>query len=439
MFYCIILAVSSAFLGALWRLGFERRVIATFAIALMLLLSCLLNSAAWINFSSDYALHQEYTAYIAEHDRLPPLSLNDGARHPPTYYIAGAAMLKLGHWAGDRADPFDYPLIVSLALMCVFWVFGALTLRRLLPSGGTAYFCAILLFAFWPAGLYKANVLNCDVLTYPALAAFMYSMVGWLQTRKAAWLEGACYAVAMHLLAKNSGLVPLVFLVACFGINHLLFKNGLKETFRPRMLIAILFLVWSCASTMLRDRLDNVTPEHAVRHLDFATFFDRLLYFSPYQFIAETMYAPYGEFSLPHFLHYFLRSLLVGGSIRWTPHVILVVYGIVWLGMMLYVVYGIWRIRKQIKIGNGIWLFLTLLCGALIAMMMSRFVGYSKPTLFADARYVYPIIIPIIACYCGIIAQHQRQGNRLAAQIGSGGTYGFALLSFTLFFLQNLG
>jgi hypothetical protein len=431
LYYALSLPIVLATYFALRRLAFDRVSLCIIGAAMALCLSHFFHSQ-WTGFSHDAAMHSEYVRYIAEHLALPPVDLNPATRHAPAFYIMAAAFYKLGQWA-QAAEPLEYARYAAMVLYFTFMVFAALTLRRMFPAKSEIYHLCLAMLLFWPVGITKVGVLNCDVLLYAGEMAVIFFLLCWIQERKTLWLTGAFYGVAVALLAKNSAILLLGLALAF--LCHALWRH--RRLVTPQLLLAIGVALLCAYVTMTRNRMVGYTLSTIPYSFNFHDILYMYFYFNPYSFLVDTAINPHDGEPITNFWHYYLRSLLLGDYITWKALALLFAFGAVWLLVIAYIVYGLWKVKIFPENEKQALRFLLFVPAMLTGMLLYMFYVTPHPSQIADGRYVYPIVCIVMIFYGKAMQWHRAAGRGRLYLAGRGLGLGFVMLTLLLFAAQD--
>jgi hypothetical protein len=376
-------------------------------------------------------MHAGYVEYIGKNSALPDTNYNNATRHPPLFYIGCALFYKIGVWLGGE-EPLEYARYFSMILYLGFIVFGALTIRLLFAYASHEYYIALALLAFWPVGVTKIGVMQCDLLVYISTMAVIYFLLEWLKNHRADMLSAAFVASGFAVLAKNSGTLMMVICMAFLGFA--IYKR--RKVFSWKLLLSIAFTLLCTYSTLNRptgyDFQYSIT--HQEHELNYAFMF---LYFNPYEFINSTMINPHNGEPVTAFWPYFLRSVLLGDYIYWKSLAIVWVFGIVWLSMIVYILHGLWK-QKRFPAGNAQQLrFILFMAALLVSVVLAAYSFVIQPTQIADARYIYPIVCIIAVFYAKVMEWHRLAGRDISYKIGNGMALSFVFLTVCLFLAQD--
>ncbi len=434
LYYTLWLPILLAVLFTAHKLKFERRTLLLIVSGLVLYYFNFYQSS-WLNFATDVGHHAEYIQFIAASGGLPDIyNLTTGAGyHPPTYYLFGAGLYKAAQ-AVDPGDPLLTVRHLSMALYMVFIVFSTLLLRRVLPQRGVPYYAALALVVFWPVGVVIGARINGDLLLYAGQAGVMYFLLVWMLDKTPAALANAFLCAGIALLGKNSGALFLGASLAFLLVGAL---QHWRAIITPRMVGSVAFALGCYYLTRLRYDPRSLMVSQGTP-INFDQFVHIFLMFDPYLFLDETIINQHQGESQIRFWHWFLRSMVLGDFIDWRPLAVVFAIGTVWLAMLAYLLVGVrewFRALPREKITYAFLMgFAALMVGAMIAM---RFIRPDYPNV-SDARYVYPLVVLVAACFGLTMRWHEQRKHEILFRAGNGLALGFALLTFALYFAHHL-
>jgi hypothetical protein len=173
--------------------------------------------------------HLPYIAYIRQHWRQPPTTLNWETWQPPLFYWMSAGLWALvAPWSARPEDVFArpqsalLPLVTSAFGLAAAWV-AVRVVRRLVPDDPLAELVTLAVVLFWPMHLMLAPWLRPDliVILLASLVVARLSAEPDLGAVPAGVAAGLGVLAGLALLAKYTGTAVLVTLGACLGAGVL--------------------------------------------------------------------------------------------------------------------------------------------------------------------------------------------------------------------------
>jgi len=416
------------FLYAKWQ-RFDARTIALLFVAVSLYYFHFYHTR-WDQFTIDAQSHAGYVSYIAQHDALPTQAVNSATRHPPAFYIVAAGLYKLAQYT--HSDPLQTARHVSMMCFIVFILMGISMLRLLLPQQTSGYYAGVLLLLFWPIGVTMGARLMCDILLYATEAFTLYALAGWCQKNDPLNLSKAFIGSGLCVLAKSTGLLMLLLTVGALAIMLYEYRRKWRELLNPPLLLSISFMLVCCLLTFGREQhwttwliISGTLAPVRLFWLDtFGSFNVFLFAFDTNSGLSSGM-----------FWNMLLHSLMLGnGDIMWKAVYIPILLNVLWLVILIYLVEGLIRFGGVLIKDRScilLWVFCLIMIGAMVFMR----IRLGNPQ-YADARYIYPVVIAVALFFGRIIDLNQQAGRLRLYRLGMAVAFSFLLLSPTLFFIQ---
>ena len=155
--------------------------------------------------------HYDYIEYVSDNLSLPSPIAGWQYKHPPLYYIVGAALTRLCRLL-DVSAISDCLQALSLVCYCGFLLAGISILRRTLNSPAILHLCTLLL-VFWPSGIVHSARVGNDCLFYFLYALALRSLVIWWREDDLGHLKSAGVWAGAAILTKSNALAVIaVFL-----------------------------------------------------------------------------------------------------------------------------------------------------------------------------------------------------------------------------------
>src|SRR5690606_8783019 len=156
--------------------------------------------------------HYDYIEYVATQKSFPLPSEGWVFYHPPTYYLAGAAVWQL---AKITEVPIHQTLqLLSVFFWLVFLVSSLATLNIFLKNRPGARFIASLAIALWPAGILHSPAIGNDSALYACIGMAVWFMCKWWYGGRRRDLLYMALFCSLAVLVKSNGIV----VVAAAGI-----------------------------------------------------------------------------------------------------------------------------------------------------------------------------------------------------------------------------
>lgn len=253
--------LSGLLLGLMWWLGarlfrdaaLRRIFLAAFAIRILYGFSI-----PWDMNSPDIAGHIEYIRLLARNGIVPAPGACWQCYQPPTYYWLMALIYRLG----GSADGTAIELLRAFAL---FLSAGTLALGMAVVSEALATFrerqLGVALYAFFPAGIYFAPVINNDVLVNLSGMFALYAVLRWRNGGTGRFLVLALAGATISVFFKSNGLLYLGAVL--LGI---LLRDGVRErgiVVRVRPLLAWCGALSIALAATLANSLRSMGAESA--------------------------------------------------------------------------------------------------------------------------------------------------------------------------------
>jgi hypothetical protein len=218
MTYLILIASTAAIeLCVLRRLRFGWFIVAIVLAGTLVDVSYLAHTSIFER-NYDAASHVLYIDEIAEHLRLPPVSVFCTAcGHPPLYYALAALWSKVllaGGWI-PREIGLQW---LSLLLFSVFVVFSLLLLRSTIERPATLRLAAALV-VFWPSSIINSVRVHNDALASTLMIASMYFIARWDWQGRRRDFCLALTASALAMLTKATGYAMAATLLLVAGLR----------------------------------------------------------------------------------------------------------------------------------------------------------------------------------------------------------------------------
>ena len=373
----------------------------------------------------DAASHVLYIEEIAQHLRLPPVSIFCTAcGHPPLYFALAALWSRVVSVGGVMPHELGLQWF-SLFLSSGFVVFALLLLRSTIDREATFRLAAALV-VFWPSSVLNSVRVHNDALASPLMLAAMYFTLQWDRDDRLGDFYLAVVTVALALLTKATGYAVAAMLVA---IAALRLRSPERQWARPKrvrakQLIATILVLASAA--LLAVSLRETMSPH--------TLCQRVL--------GRACDVPRDYFVSNHvtsYLYFDLRDFLGSTSSRNFPpkqdHF--------WNGLAKSSLFGVMPLGKDFNgafykhlavLMSLLLLTMTALCAVVLAI--TRSVNWQKyralfiastsmlalliafralvPTPFhEDFRHVFPLLVPFCLLYAKAVERLRRWSSPL--------------------------
>ncbi len=151
--------------------------------------------------------HYQYIEYVATKKSLPKATDGWVYYHPPTYYLAGAAVWKLADWAG--LPKHESLQLFSIFLWLVFLVSAIATVNMVTRHQPWARRVASLAIAFWPAGILHSPAIGNDAALYAVVGLATWMSCRWWRSGKRSHLMWLAMLCGLAVMIKTNGIVLL--------------------------------------------------------------------------------------------------------------------------------------------------------------------------------------------------------------------------------------
>lgn len=414
-----------------YKAGFDKVTLLLLA-AVLALIQFHIRSSGWADFTVDSLSHMTYVQFLLDNHRLPTPAdgIGAAARHPPLYYILSAALIGSAR-AMELPEPEQLARYLSFFIYAAFLIIGMHILRLLLQQSAS-YYCALLLFLFWPIGITMAGRISCDVMLFTGQAGALYGLIRWIKARDANNLSLAFCWAALAVLGKNSGVVMIWLVTAALAFTLWEQRKNIRSVLRPTLIAAFTF-AWACNS-------------HTAHHGWIMTHLTEELYawefvwnhvnnFNLFLFLYDTQLGLAQE----SFWNMWLHTLLLGSSsLNWPYPDLVLTQKVVWMVMLTYGVAALLRSWKKLEMPERLTLLLLvgftgfMICAALYLLLRTTNMNY------ADARYAYPVVI-LFALVHGLAMKYQQQaGNISIYRVGILLSVAFSFITIALLLTQHL-
>lgn len=372
----------------------------------------------------DAPSHVLYIDAIAEHLRLPPVSVFCTAcGHPPFYYALAALWSKTvlaGGWL-----PRDMGLQwLSLLLFFGFVVFSLLLLRSTIERPVTMWLAAALV-VFWPSSIINSVRVHNDALASPLMIAAMYFIAQWDREGQERDFHLALVASALALLTKATGYAMAATLLAVAALR---LRATKRKRERAKQLVAATLVLFAAA--LLPIVLRKSMPPH--------TLCQRVLG------RACDVPSDYFVSNKPiNYLYFDVRSFLSPTSVSANPPQ----QDYFWNGLAKSSLFGVLPLGKDFAgelhrrlavFISSLLLAMVALCGIVLpsvravrwqryravvaaaASLLVLLVGlrFIVPTPFhEDFRHIFPVLVPLCLLYAKVV-ERLRRWSAVAHKVG---------------------
>lgn len=394
-------------------------------------------------YSMDLPGHILYYSFIAQKWAIPKPFWGWSYYHAPLYYTLQACMV----WLADMLRSFDVlncTRVFSLACFMGFVIYFALMLHKLIRVPA-AYYVALTLLVFYPAGIIFSSRLDSNLLFYACYAACIYHTLCWLDYNRKRDLGLALMMFGYAIASRTNALILIPILVLAFAYHALLWERakGLMnyKFVRLGVIVAILGLTVSVGRTEFYRLTESRNDPFLVGN---AGWLSRTLLLEPWSFYKLfipnlSMYFSYPYWSVfsdatgrQYFMNSMLKSSMFGEFI-WGGFWIAVLMNKLLIALIAYIFEGYLLHRKTLRRNRNWWICLVTLGVPIAALMANRIAhpfGCSE-----DFRYIYPAI----ASFCGLFGlvteQHIKQWRPFRVALGVFLCASFALCSAVFYML----
>ena len=442
MTYWILIACTASLeLYVLRRLRFD------WLIVVMVLAGTLVN-VDYLSYTSifersyDGPSHVFYIDTIAEHLRLPPVSvLCTACGHPPLYYALAALWSKVvlaGGWI-----PRDLGLQwLSLLLFFGFVVFSLLILRSTIERPATMRL-AVALVVFWPSSILNSVRVHNDALASTLMVASMYFIAQWDRWGRTRDFYAAVAASALALLTKSTGYTMAATLlgVAAWRLRSTrLSLESIKQLAAATLvlfsaaLLAVAFRGPLHASALCSKVLGNacdIPPEWFVGNKPI-----NYLYFDLRGFVNSTssFVYPAGD---DYFLNGLAKSSLFGiislgkdfeGEFHRRLAVLISLVFLAMVAVCVVVLVFVRLVRWQ--------RYRALVAAAASMLVLLTAFRFMVPTTHhEDFRHIFPVLVPFCLLYAKVV---ERIGHRSDVAYKAGIALGLLMVASSVAFFVRL-
>ena len=311
-------------------------------------------------------------------------------RHPPLYYLSGAALLSAFPSQPVEADLYALRLM-SVALNLLLLVLAAAMVGNLLPGRKDILYGVLLFVVFLPAYSDVATAVNNDALTNLLFTGLVYLLIVQI-IRGPSWLLGlatVCVFI-LGLATKRTtvvGLFPILAVVIIFVRQR--WGNKLRTPLIALVLLGLLAAVvalgwWASQSLGLLSRIDS----YLLRG-QFTSFLNSLLDWERswpvYQRTVSQLFRGFwGHFGW--------------GTEAFTDplyHILLIVTVVALVGVMKTLVRGSKTLGLDNRQKQALWILVfTLVLVWLAALLRVHPIQTDGSTYLPTARYTYVAIVP---------------------------------------------
>jgi hypothetical protein len=389
----------------------------------------------------DPASHILYIDEIAEHLRLPPVTIFCTAcGHPPLYYALAALWSKVvlaGGWM-----PRELGLQWLSLLLCFgFVVFALLLLRSTVERPATLRLAAALV-VFWPSGILNSVRVHNDALASPLMLAAIYFSVQWDRQERRRDFYLAVGACALALLTKATGYAVAVTLLAVAALR--IRSRFDRETLRQSLIATLVLLGTAVLATAPREsmaphtlcqkvlgRACDVPRESFVGNQP-----KNYLYFDPRDFLATTSSLAYPP-RQDYFWNGLAKSSLfgvmpLGKDFDGAPYRQLAVFISVLLLAMVAVCLVVLPFMRPVN-----WSRYRVLVGAGTSMLLLLVAFRMRvPTPFhEDFRHIFPVLVPFCLLFAKVV---ERLGRWSATAYRAGMAIGLLMIAASVAFFVRI-
>jgi hypothetical protein len=363
----------------------------------------------------DTASHVLYIDEIAEHLRLPPVSIFCTAcGHPPLYYALAALWSKVALAGGFLPRELGLQWL-SLLLSSGFVVFALLLLRSTIEQPATLRLAAALV-VFWPSSIINSVRVHNDALASALIVAAMYFIVRWDREGRGRDFYLAVVVSALALLTKATGYAIAATLVVVAGwrlrsqwFDRERAKQWLAATL---VLVSTALLAVSFRETMhphtlcqrVLGRACDVPSDYFVGNQP-----SNYLYFDLPDYLGSTSSLAYPP-RQDYFWNGLLKSSLfgvmpLGRDFEGAPYQQLAVIISILLLAMIAVCGAVLALTRSV--GGQPYRALAVAAAGMMLMLLAF--RMKVPTPFhEDFRHVFPVLVPLCLFYAKAVERLRR-------------------------------
>ncbi len=442
MTYWIVIACTAVVeLYVLRRLRFDGFIVVTVLMGTLVNVDYLAYTSIYER-SYDGPSHVLYINEIAEHHRLPPVSVFCTAcGHPPLYYALAALWSKVvlaGGWI-PRAMGLQW---FSLLLFFGFVVFSLLLLRSTIERPATLRLAAALV-VFWPSSILNSVRVHNDALASVLMIASMYFLAQWDRQGRHRDFNLAVVACTLALLTKSTGYTMAVTLLAVAALRLCSTRFNLESVKQcaaatlvlcSTALLAMSFRESSAPRTLCQKVLGNACDLPGEFYGSNKPI--NYVYFDLRDFVSETR-SPANPQRPDYFLNGLAKSSLFGGirlgkDFESESYKRLAVFiRLLWLAMVGVCVVALPFIRS-IR-----WRKYRALVGACASMLvlLAAFRFIVPNPFHEDFRHIFPALVPCCLVYAKVV---ERLGRRSDMLYKAGVALGLLMIASSIAFFVRV-
>lgn len=170
--------------------------------------------------------HYNYIEYVATKKSFPLPSEGWVFYHPPTYYLAGAAVW---HLAKIIEVPIPQALqLLSIFFWLVFLVSSLATVNIFLKRKPVVRLLASFAIACWPAGILHSPAIGNDSALYACIGMAVWFMCRWWYGSRRRDLLYMALFCSLSVLVKSNGIVVVAAAGILLLLRFLLRRKGKK-------------------------------------------------------------------------------------------------------------------------------------------------------------------------------------------------------------------
>jgi hypothetical protein len=373
-------------------------------------------------YTNDIEGHTAYAAYL-QGNILDAFSYKGSEEHhPPTYYgIAALWLLLAQDWLQFG---FHGALrILSLLMYVPYCVFAIRTVRLFNTKNNLAYLGYVLIL-FWPLSILMATRITNDVLVYTLWSAFFYYCLRWVNQSRHMDMVISIMLAALCLMVKTTGIALFGILGLCILYRLFTRQTLWRELVSPWMFVSYALVLGSVFVNLSKTMVGYLNAGRVRIYLGnngkFASTIDSLLTFDVFAYIAD----PYiGYFNLdrqPDGFTYFAKSLLYGEFV-WRYNDLASAVNASFILFLVVIIAGlVWGLRTRRLSWARMYPLMLML--VIPYVMIVGFVIRQRLPQCMDARFIYPIVIPLIILFTQVLDALQAAGHiklyRLSVIIG---------------------
>jgi hypothetical protein len=398
--------------------------------------------------------------YYAENYFIPPEHDKTAEAHQaPLYYMIAGLIYKLSFLITkpDVTSTWQVQQAFSFLCFATFLLYGILILQRTIRS---QFLCllGISLMMYWPSNIMHCGRISNNIIIYMAFTGCAYHMMAWFSEHKLKELNRAFIWMGIAFATQTSAIIliasfaSLILYHCCNGHKpsqwlNILFARAsqplpYRTQLRPLLWGMVVMMLGIAASygrnfyNYLENNSVSIIFGTSALPAQFVPWFfftlNLPLYIAnPYIVGGENEYIINSQF-----WSFYLRSMSFG-QMTWNGRWQAIAMNVLMLCQWAYLVFSMtyFTLYKKRSLGwagyYGIFLFFCVGAQAAAKALIPEFSYF-----WADARYVYAVVVFFLVCNLSILQYWRNEANPAPYWLGVGLLACYNLLSFIHIYLQ---